>query len=71
MNVQTQLGHNFLLETGFVGARGTRLLRIRSVNEAMLASASSPIRGVTTNTVGNVQSRVPYQGWSAPSLQQV
>jgi hypothetical protein len=71
LNVQTQLGHNFLLETGFVGTRGTRLLRIRSVNEAMLASASSPIRGVTTSTVANVQSRVPYQGWSAPSLQQV
>jgi hypothetical protein len=69
--VQTQLGHNFLLETGFVGTRGTRLLRIRSVNEAMLASASAPIRGVTTNTVANVQSRVPYQGWSGPSLQQV
>jgi hypothetical protein len=69
--VQTQLGHNYLLETGFVGTRGTRLLRIRSVNEAILAGASSPIRGVTTNTVANVQSRVPYQGWSAPSLQQV
>jgi hypothetical protein len=70
-NVQTELGHNYLLETGFVGTRGTRLLRIRSVNEAILAGASSPIRGVTTNTVANVQSRVPYQGWSAPSLQQV
>ena len=71
MNIQTQLGRDFLLETGFVGTRGTRLLRIRSVNEAMLASVSDPIRGVTTNTVGNVQSRVPYQGWSAASLQQV
>jgi hypothetical protein len=71
MNLQTQLGHNFLLETGFVGTRGTRLLRIRSINEALLAGASAPIRGVTTNTVGNVQSRVPYQGWSAASLQQV
>ena len=71
LNIQTQLGHDFLLETGFVGTRGTRLLRIRSVNEALLASASAPIRGVTTNTVGNVQSRVPFQGWSASALQQV
>jgi hypothetical protein len=71
MNIQTQLGHNFLLETGFVGARGTRLLRIRSVNEALLASASAPIRGAITNTVANVQTRVPYQGWSASALQQV
>jgi len=70
-NIQSDLGHGFLLETGFVGTRGTRLLRVRSVNEAMLASPSNPIRGVTTNTVANVQARVPYQGWSAASLQQV
>jgi hypothetical protein len=70
-NIQYELGHNFLLETGFVGTRGTRLLRVRSVNEAMLASPSDPIRGVTTNTVANVHSRVPYGGWSAASLQQV
>jgi hypothetical protein len=71
MNLQTELGRDFLLETGFVGTRGTRLLRIRSVNEALLASASAPIRGVTTNTVGNTQTRVPFQGWSASALQQV
>jgi hypothetical protein len=71
LNLQYDLGRNFLLEAGYVGARGTRLLRVRSVNQAQLASVASPIRGATTNTVGNVQTRARFRGWSVPSLQQV
>jgi hypothetical protein len=71
LNMQTELGRNFLLEVGYAGTRGIRLLRIRSVNQALWASSSSPVRGVTTNTVANAQQRVPYLGWSSSALQRV
>jgi len=62
LNIQSQLAHDFLLEIGYVGTRGTHLLRTRSPNQALLASPSNPIRGVTTNTVANIPQRVPFQG---------
>jgi len=71
LSLQTELGKNYLLEAGYVGTRGSDLLRLVSVNQAMLASVSNPIRGVTTNTVANVSARVPFQGWTASGLQQV
>jgi hypothetical protein len=36
-----------LVELGYVGTRGTHLQRVRSLNQAMDASAIHPIRGVT------------------------
>lgn len=71
ISLQTQLARNYLLEVGYVGTRGTDLLRLTSVNQAALASVSAPIRGVTTNTVANIPQRVPFQGWTASGLQQV
>jgi len=71
LSVQTQLAKNYLLELGYVGTRGTDLLRLVSVNQALLTTVSNPIRGVTTNTVANISSRVPFQGWTASGLQQV
>jgi len=71
LSVQTQLGKNYLLDLGYVGTRGTDLLRMVSVNQALLASVTNPIRGVTTNTVANIQTRVPFPGWTASGLQQV
>ncbi|MGH9842203.1 MAG: hypothetical protein ACREEM_25915, partial [Blastocatellia bacterium] len=71
LNVQTQLAKDLLLEVGYVGTRGTHLLRTRSVNEAQLASAANPIRGVTTNTVANIRLRVPYLGWTSNGLLQI
>jgi hypothetical protein len=71
LNLQTQLASDLLLEVGYVGTRGTNLLRTRSVNEAQLASVSNPIRGVTTNTVANTRLRAPYLGWTSNGLLQV
>lgn len=71
LNIQTRLAKDYLLEIGYVGARGTKLLRTRSLNQALLASSSSPIRGATTNTVANIQQRVPFQGWAAGSIQNI
>jgi hypothetical protein len=38
-------------------------------NPAQLASPSNPINGITTNTLQNVQDRVPYLGYQAVGLQ--
>jgi hypothetical protein len=71
LNVQTDLGHSFVLEVGYVGNRGTHQIQNRSLNQALLASPASPIRGQTTNTVANVALRVPIQGFTAPGLNDV
>jgi Carboxypeptidase regulatory-like domain/TonB dependent receptor/TonB-dependent Receptor Plug Domain len=71
LNAQGELGDDWLLEVGYVGARGTHLQRLRSLNQASLASPENPIRGTTTNTVANVPLRVPILGVQADSLQEV
>jgi hypothetical protein len=70
LNIQAALAGT-LFEVGYVGTRGADLQRTLAVNQAALASAASPIRGVTTNTVANIPQRVPYQGWTSSGLQQV
>ena len=55
-------------EIGYVGSRGDKLQRSRSVNQALLASAANPVRGITTNTVANITQRKPYLGWSTSGL---
>lgn len=71
LNVQTEPYQGWLLEIGYVGARGTHLQRLRSLNQALQASPENPIRGTTTNTVANVGLRVPILGIPADSLQEV
>jgi len=71
LNLQTDLGSNLLLETGYVGARGTHQITNRIYNQALLASISSPIRGVTTNTIANIPLRVPYQGFAPIGLNSI
>jgi hypothetical protein len=68
LNVQTELKRDWLFEVGYVGARGTHLVRQRSLNQALSASLSHPIRGVTTNTIANVPFRVPIPGVPPDSL---
>jgi hypothetical protein len=68
LNVQAEFRKDWLLEVGYVGARGIHLLRARSANQAGDASAADPIRGVTTNTVANIPLRVPILGIPADSL---
>jgi hypothetical protein len=62
LNVQAELHEGWLLEIGYVGTRGTHLVRQRSLNQALSASANSPIRGITTNSVANIPLRVPILG---------
>ena len=71
MNLQTDLGRDFLLEIGYVGSRGTHQIFRHTQNQARLASASNPIRGITTNTRANIAQRVPILGFSPIGLQDV
>jgi hypothetical protein len=68
LNVQTDLAKNWVLEIGYVGTRGTHLLRYRSLNQALSASPTSSIRGAISNTVANIGLRVPVQGIPASGL---
>ncbi len=68
LNVQAELQKGWLLEIGYLGTRGTHLVRQRSLNQALGASANSPIRGVNTNSVANIPLRVPILGVPPDSL---
>lgn len=68
LNLQADLGHNYMLEIGYVGTRGLHLTQGKLPNLANLASASNPIRGATTNTVENIQQRVPLAGFTPTAL---
>lgn len=71
LNLQTDLGNNFLLEVGYAGTRGSHLIFAHSLNQARLASPSNPIRGVTTNTAANAALRVPILGFTPGGLQDI
>ena len=64
LNLQTDLGADMLLEVGYVGSKGTHQILLRSYNQALRATPSNPVRGVTTTTVANIQARVPYPGFT-------
>ncbi len=61
LNVQGELARDWLLESGYVGSRGTHLQRYRSLNQALSAS---------TNTLANIGSRVPIPGIRPDSLRE-
>lgn len=62
LNLQTSLAANWMLEVGYRGARGTKLLENRSFNQALDATVT-PIRGQTANTLANLPLRVPIEGF--------
>ena len=71
LGLQTELVRDLVLEVGYAGARGQHLIRTVGLNQAQLASASNPIRGVATNTRANILQRVPIEGFQATGLTQV
>jgi hypothetical protein len=68
VNAQYEIFKDYLLEVGYVGTRGRNLFRQVGINQARLASPSSPITNavtgavITTNTPGNAALRAPFQG---------
>ena len=71
LNFQVELARYWVLDVGYVGTRGTHLLRYRSPNQALSASAADPIRGVTSNTLANIGQRTPVLGVAPDSFQLV
>lgn len=71
LGIQTDLGRGFLLDVGYVGARGTHQVLQHTQNQALLASPSNPIRGETTNTVANISKRVPIAGFTVNGLSDI
>jgi hypothetical protein len=65
LNTQIEIISDLLLEVGYVGGHGTHVYGTRDVNTPLLASVANPVRGITTNTVANAPSRVPYLGYSS------
>jgi hypothetical protein len=71
LNTQLEVKQGWLLEIGYVGARGTHLQRLRSLNQALDASPGHPINGVTSNTLANIALRVPIPGIRPDSLREM
>jgi len=70
LNTQAELKNDWLLEIGYVGSRGTHLQRLRSLDQAGDATPADPIRGLTSNTLANIGSRVPIPGILPDSLRE-
>jgi len=73
LNVQYEFLPTWVMEVGYVGSHGIRLESQNAnteleFNEAQLASTTNPVNGITTNTVGNANVRVPYLGFSPSGL---
>jgi hypothetical protein len=64
LNMQYQLAPTWVLEVGYVGARGIHQAFCSGcqVNEALLATPTNPINGITTSTTTNTLLRVPLLG---------
>jgi hypothetical protein len=72
LNLQTQINKTLLFQLGYVGSGANHLMYSHSINQAGLATATNPIRGQTTSTLGNLTSRVPDEGFDpANFLEQV
>jgi len=66
LGIQYEFLQHWVLEAGYVGSSGINLLdEYHNNNTPLLASPSNPINGITTNTVENIDFRVPYLGYQA------
>lgn len=73
LNTQYEFLPSWVLEVGYVGSRGIHQVpdlsaSNRNVNQALLASPTDPLNGITTNTVANASVRVPYLGFAPSGL---
>jgi Carboxypeptidase regulatory-like domain len=74
LNVQMEMASDLVFEVGYAGQRGLHVTDSRSINQACVNGAPISLDGCPgsiaqgTNTIGNVQQRVPYEGFSASGL---
>ncbi len=71
LNVQTRIAKDMIWEVGYIGSRGEHLISSQTPSQAEYASATNPIRGQTTNTVANIDDRVPIEGWCPTCFDQI
>jgi hypothetical protein len=64
LGLQKSFANNFLAEITYFGARGTKLINTVGLNQALDATVT-PINGQTTNTLDNIQDRLPFQGFAS------
>jgi hypothetical protein len=64
LNVQYGFTRDLVLETGYVGSKGTKLYLSITKNQADLASPQRPINGQTTNSPTNAVLRTQWLGFS-------
>jgi hypothetical protein len=64
LNVQYEIAPTYVLEVGYVGSRGIHqaFCSLCQINEALLATPTNPINGLTTSTTTNTLLRVPILG---------
>lgn len=70
LDLQASLSQNFMLDVGYHGARGTKLVQERAFNQAVDATVTS-IRGQTDNTFSNIPLRVPIEGFDSSLATQI
>jgi hypothetical protein len=80
-NVQYEFANQWVLELGYVGARGVHQIPDATLNanlehqlnQPLVASAANPVNCpeecLTTNTAGNAALRVPYLGFSPAGVE--
>ncbi len=70
-SIQRQLPAQFNIELAYVGSQGVHLLDSLQVNQALLANAAAPIRGLTANATNNANARVTVAGFTPSGLNMV
>ncbi len=72
LTTQYEFARGWVLELGYVGETGIHQVygtsAPRQANEALLASPTNPVNGITTNTIANANYRVPILGIAANGL---
>ncbi len=68
--IQYAFNNSTSFQIGYVGTRSTRIEMTDQINQALLASPSNPVNGVTTNTVANAAQRVQVLGIAPAGLNQ-
>jgi hypothetical protein len=68
LSIEYALGRGYLLEAGYVGTQSAHRSGQVEFDQALLASPSNPVNGVTSNSIGNASTRMPIQGVGEGSL---
>jgi carboxypeptidase family protein len=70
LGIQYAINGSTSVQISYVGTHSDRIETTNSINQALLATASAPVNGITTNTVANAVNRVPVLGIAPSGLNQ-